>query len=597
MKKEAEDAKKTEEPAEELTGEESTETAEEPIDEATERANAKIAADKAFWDLEAQKRASEKKKALSIKVSDSELGDKYQTSSKDKTSKVDLTIDTKSSMDYETSISNRRSKKLGLILPSVSGMKNYDDITAACNFIVTLGIYTFGFQSVSGLDIRKEFKTYNEGGVNDHSILCGSPNYNTYELSFRRGLLLRTSAMMGSMVALAAVLATSVVVPSNIARRTAAFAVGSTIDPQTVLENGPTLGTIQVFDRNRTRLQGLFSFVSLGMKSWRADDLDATSGSIWYEDITIAHTGLTRHPVDTLPWGNVNAQGTGDSAYSARNEDMYKQAFEKLKKTKDDANKEIEILNIKKAKEKEKIDAILKQSQNMLNELKLLENDFSNEKLKKRADDVVAEFDKAKTRRQELADKLKQDRDAMAKKLKTTTFTKEDADKLTKEQEAKDKAIKDRAVTTTAEENKTKSDELTAKQKAIDAALKSKLKTTTELDNIKASEELTAEQQTKAQAIKDRQKTSDFSEIDEDLKTRATAAQKIVPKQAGKVTSDFSKVDKELADRAKKASGNVPKQSATVTTEHKKGDATPVDADLKAKGDKAKDKLKKDDNK
>lgn len=306
MKKEAEGAKKPEKIAEELTGEESTGTAEEPIDEATERANAKIAADKAFWDNQ--------KKRL-----DNDDARGRWSSSNDNV------------VDYIKR--ERRSKKLGLPALSVSGMKNYDDITAACNFIVTLGMYTFGFQSVSGLEIRKPTETQREGGVNDHAILCGVPESNEHSLTFKRGLLLRKNT--GDII-IAAAYAIAAQVPDTVGRRAATFAVTAAgavaggITPQTVLENGPTLGTIQVFNRERTRLQGLFSFISLGMTSWRADDLDASNGNVWCEEITIAHTGLTRHAVDINPFANVSAQGTNDSAYSARNEELYANALGRI---------------------------------------------------------------------------------------------------------------------------------------------------------------------------------------------------------------------------------------------------------------------------
>ena len=178
---------------------------------------------------------------------------------------------------------------------SVSALHNLDDLTMAFNFIVTLNSFTFGFQSVSGLSVERATETRSEGGVNDHGILCGMPNTGSFTLTFKRGVLLRTSELIDKAARIAAS-----VIPSIGTRRMRMLAIAGK-DPQSTLENGPAVGTIQVFNRERTHLRGLYSFLSLGMTSWRADDLDASNNSVWCEEITIAHTGLTRHPLQMTP--------------------------------------------------------------------------------------------------------------------------------------------------------------------------------------------------------------------------------------------------------------------------------------------------------
>lgn len=170
-------------------------------------------------------------------------------------------------------------------LPRVSAM---DQLMSGFNFIVTLNEFVFGFQSVSGFSMEKPVEYLREGGVNEHQIMVGKPHEETFSLTFRRGYLMRSSSLLSS-----AARAAAAAIPSNLGRKTALLAV-SAVDPQETLESGPALGTIEVFDRYRN-LCALYSFLSLGMTSWKMDDLDATQSSIIYEEITIAHTGLTRH--------------------------------------------------------------------------------------------------------------------------------------------------------------------------------------------------------------------------------------------------------------------------------------------------------------
>lgn len=251
----------------------------------------------------------------------------------------------------------------------VSAVRDINDLTMAFNFIVTLNEFTFGFQSVSGLSVERATETRAEGGVNDHGILCGMPNTGSFTLTFKRGMLLRTSELVNKAARIAAS-----VIPSIGTRRMRMLAIAST-DPQTALEQGPAIGVIQVFNRERTHLRGLYSFFSLGMTSWRADDLDATNGSVWCEEITIAHTGLTRHPLQfkanidvTNPEDN---QDNTETAEKNSQQELQKQSEEKEKsEAQDQINKSqeeinnLEEQNKKQAAELEELKAKLASLQN-----------------------------------------------------------------------------------------------------------------------------------------------------------------------------------------------------------------------------------------
>ncbi len=161
------------------------------------------------------------------------------------------------------------------------------------NFIVTLNHFTYGFKSVSGFKIDRRLDPIQEGGVNDHQIMVGVPTTDTPTLTFRRGLLIHKPTLE---VELAKVAASYI--PQNELRKAALLAATS-LNPQAALEQGPAIGTIQVYDRYR-KLRAMYTFLSLGMISWDADDLDADDSSVAYETITVAHTGLTRVPLDMI---------------------------------------------------------------------------------------------------------------------------------------------------------------------------------------------------------------------------------------------------------------------------------------------------------
>ena len=221
------------------------------------------------------------------------------------------------------------------------------------SFIVMLNEFTFGFQSVSGFSIEKSVDYISEGGVNDHEIMVGRPSYEHPTLTFRRGMIMRSPTIL-SQVARAAAAA----IPVNMVRQQALLRLNM-LDPQESLDSGPSLGTIQVFNRER-KLRALYSFFSLGTISWRADDLDATSGSILCEEFTVAHTGLIRHPVDPVPpiarsiMSLVSDAETLSNAQSAssRAEEIEerRKAAEELKRKKEE---ELALISKKREEEKE----------------------------------------------------------------------------------------------------------------------------------------------------------------------------------------------------------------------------------------------------
>lgn len=169
----------------------------------------------------------------------------------------------------------------------VSPMKN---LTQGFNFVVSLNEFTYGFQSVSGLSIKKNVEYFKEGGVNDHVIMVTEPQDDRPTLTFKRGLMMKSTSVATN---LAKALAARI--PINLLRKAAMVGVNA-LDPQESLESGPSIGFIQVYSRER-KLRALYSFFSLGMISWDVDDLDANDGKVLIESITIAHTGLTRLPL------------------------------------------------------------------------------------------------------------------------------------------------------------------------------------------------------------------------------------------------------------------------------------------------------------
>ncbi len=228
-----------------------------------------------------------------------------------------------------------------------------DCLSTGFNFIVTLNEITFGFQSVVGLGINRKVSYLTEGGVNDHQIMVGCPSDDNPTLTFKRGILMRNPESL-----ISEALAAASVIPDNMERKMALIAAVS-CDAQACLERGPALGTIQVFDRQRS-LKALYSFLSLGMTSWKSDDLDATSGGIMCEEFTIAHTGLTRHPLDPIPQlvragmntvSDIITLSNSELTYSkAKESKERRKAAEELKK-----KKEEELKLLRKQKEEERL--------------------------------------------------------------------------------------------------------------------------------------------------------------------------------------------------------------------------------------------------
>ena len=222
----------------------------------------------------------------------------------------------------------------------VSAMKY---ISAGFNFIVTLNEFTFGFKNVSGISVNRQTSTINEGGVNDHAIIVEDPNQSSFTLSFSRGLMIRYPQIVDATVRSAAA-----IVPNPIARK-AALIGASSLSPQEALEKGPALGFINVYDRTNKRLLGLYSFLSLGMTEWRVSDLDAESGGLLVEDMTIIHTGITREPTVLQPFSigsAINQESEVDK--------QAREAYKKIEEAKESQKEKLKDLNEKLEKLKDK---------------------------------------------------------------------------------------------------------------------------------------------------------------------------------------------------------------------------------------------------
>ncbi len=244
-------------------------------------------------------------------------------------------------------------------------ISSMDCLIPGFNFVVTLNELTYGFQSVSGLSINRKVNYINEGGVNDHQIMVSCPNDDNPTLTFKRGILMRSSSTVDANAVAAASL-----IPDNPSRKLAVTAAVS-LDPQACLEKGPALGIIQVFDRRKC-LKAVYSFLSLGITNWRSDDLDASTSSILCEEFTVAHTGLERIPLASPPI--TGAVKNLFSDISGVSNSMYKKAHESKKRLQaaDDLSKkkreQDELLN--KQREEQRL---LQEEQENLKRLEELE--------------------------------------------------------------------------------------------------------------------------------------------------------------------------------------------------------------------------------
>ncbi len=275
-------------------------------------------------------------------------------------------------------------KRKRLPVVRVSSAKN---LTQGFNFIVTLNEFTYGFQSVSGLEVEREVESFSEGGVNDHQILVGKPVNNIFNLTFTRGLMIRSPGIITNAAKAAALKS-----QDNTIRKAAMIGVAA-LDPQESLEAGPAIGTIQVFNR-QNELTALYSFLSLGATRWNASDLNADDGAISIETITIVHTGLTRVALSGPSIINYA------KSFSSDNDDDLAKMMEERKKELQDQNekiqKDLENSGVKKKREEvekakkdfdealKKLEAERKKAEEALAEKKKLQLELQEEEKKAR---------------------------------------------------------------------------------------------------------------------------------------------------------------------------------------------------------------------
>lgn len=195
-------------------------------------------------------------------------------------------------------------------------------LSGTSRFIVTIGLFTFGFKSVSGLSVERPMSGIEEGGVNDHAVLVGNPNTSVQNLTFSRGLMIRFPDILDK-----GMIAAAVRVPTATARFGMLMAAAAT-SPQSTLERGPAMGMVRVYDRNGN-LRGKYSFTSYGISSWKVSDLDAMDNNILIEDLTIVHTGLTREPITMVP-SSIASIGAISGSYRTGIDDNRRRAEEKL---------------------------------------------------------------------------------------------------------------------------------------------------------------------------------------------------------------------------------------------------------------------------
>ncbi len=314
------------------------------------------------------------------------------------------------------------------------------------NFILTLNNFTYGFKEISGLRVENPVDYIQEGGVNDHKLMVGEPSNEAPTLECKRGLMLRCLPIITDAARMAAAL-----IPNNLARKAALLAV-NTQDPQATLEQGPAIGTIEVYDRQK-RLSAMYSFLSLGMTSWECDSLSADNSDISIESITIAHTGLIRIPLGAPPntfFGYLPGESEDSSApTTAKLEEELakarKDAHDKWLAEQAEYEKHLADLDEQYAKLKKDLEDAKADKQKELDDAKAA-YEANLEKIKK---DHAAAKEKAKeaqdaaqAKADEREEKKKKEAEESAKK---GAATKEAAEKAKEEAKAKrEKQIEDR---------------------------------------------------------------------------------------------------------------------------------------------------------
>lgn len=143
---------------------------------------------------------------------------------------------------------------------------------AAVRFIVLFNTATLGFQSVSGISVRRSVEYISEGGRNNHPILVPKPQTEPHRLTFKRGYQMRRLNVTGLLSGY----------------------LGSQ-----AIEAKCALGTILVLDEGQ-EIKAIYSFISQGVVEWELSDLDASRSAPLIETFTITHNGLKNIPVPSL---------------------------------------------------------------------------------------------------------------------------------------------------------------------------------------------------------------------------------------------------------------------------------------------------------
>ena len=313
------------------------------------------------------------------------------------------------------------------------------------NFILTLNNFTYGFKEISGLRVENPVDYIQEGGVNDHKLMVGEPSNEAPTLECKRGLMLRCLPIITDAARMAAAL-----IPNNLARKAALLAV-NTQDPQATLEQGPAIGTIEVYDRQK-RLSAMYGFLSLGMTSWECDSLSADNSDVLIESITIAHTGLIRIPLGApntffgyLPGESEDSSAPTTAKLEEELAKARKDAHDKWLAEQAEYEKHLADLDEQYAKLKKDLEDAKADKQKELDDAKAA-YEANLEKIKK---DHAAAKEKAKeaqdaaqAKADEREEKKKKEAEESAKK---GAATKEAAEKAKEEAKAKrEKQIEDR---------------------------------------------------------------------------------------------------------------------------------------------------------
>ena len=180
-------------------------------------------------------------------------------------------------LDFDVSLGINAGANAGTGNTAEKTLGSRKDPYTAFNFLVEIeGIVTGGFNDVSGIDVNTEYDSIREGGVNDH--VHKLPKWTTQsDLVLKKGLTDIDSLWNWH----------ADVVAGNIVRKN---------------------GSIYLIDRQSGAPAVWWDFIDAYPVKWVGPSLNASTGTVAFETLTLVHNGLTK------PKANAGQASAGISA-------------------------------------------------------------------------------------------------------------------------------------------------------------------------------------------------------------------------------------------------------------------------------------------